>query len=84
MEKNSFVICNEGYTIERFIHGWDESYNDIQTWDIKGLPVAFGAKDKYKGYKVTTRDELKKLFADKQFSSAPFLQVGFTASRFDY
>lgn len=48
------------------------------------MPVAFGAKDKYKGYKVTTRDELKKLFADKQFSSAPFLQVGFTASRFDY
>lgn len=80
----SFVICNEGYTIERFIHGWDASYNDIQTWDIKGLPVAFGAKDKYKGYKVTTRDELKKLFADQQFNSAPFLQVGFTVSQFDY
>ncbi|OJJ61154.1 hypothetical protein ASPSYDRAFT_43049 [Aspergillus sydowii CBS 593.65] len=70
-----FVICNEGYTIERFIHGWDESYNDIQTWDIKGLPVAFGARDKYKGYKVTTREELRKLFADQQFNSAPFLQL---------
>ncbi|KAL4956821.1 thiamine diphosphate-binding protein [Aspergillus filifer] len=70
-----FVICNEGYTIERFIHGWDESYNDIQTWDIKGLPVAFGGGDKFKGYKVTTRDELTKLFANKEFSSAPYLQL---------
>ncbi|KAL4924307.1 alpha-keto acid decarboxylase family protein [Aspergillus undulatus] len=69
-----FVICNEGYTIERFIHGWDESYNDIQTWDIKGLPVAFGGRDKYKGYKVTTRDELAELFANKEFASAPYLQ----------
>ncbi|KAL4800636.1 thiamine diphosphate-binding protein [Aspergillus venezuelensis] len=70
-----FVICNEGYTIERFIHGWDESYNDIQTWDIKGLPVAFGGGDMFKGYKVTTRDELTKLFANKEFSSAPYLQL---------
>ncbi|CBF76546.1 pyruvate decarboxylase pdcA [Aspergillus nidulans FGSC A4] len=70
-----FVICNEGYTIERFIHGWDESYNDIQTWDIKGLPVAFGGKGRYKGYKVTTRDELTKLFASEEFSSAPCLQL---------
>ena len=73
--RNRFVICNEGYTIERFIHGWNESYNDIQTWDIKGLPVAFGGGDKFKGYKVTTRDELTKLFANKEFSSAPYLQV---------
>ncbi|KAL2831059.1 thiamine diphosphate-binding protein [Aspergillus cavernicola] len=70
-----FVICNEGYTIERFIHGWDASYNDIQTWDHQGLPVAFGATDKYKGYKVTTRDELTKLFANQDFCSAPFLQL---------
>ncbi|KAL4918548.1 thiamine diphosphate-binding protein [Aspergillus aurantiobrunneus] len=70
-----FVICNEGYTIERYIHGWDESYNDVQTWDIKGLPVAFNAVDKYRGYKVTTRDELTKLFADQEFCSAPYLQL---------
>ena len=69
------MICNKGYTIERYIHGWDAGYNDIQDWDIKGLPVTFGAKDKYKGHKVQTRDELTQLFADKQFSSAPYLQV---------
>ncbi|PWY84568.1 pyruvate decarboxylase [Aspergillus sclerotioniger CBS 115572] len=70
-----FVICNNGYTIERYIHGWDEGYNDIQPWDIKGLPTVFGAKDKYKGYKVTTRDELRQLFANEEFASAPFLQL---------
>ncbi|PLB52924.1 pyruvate decarboxylase [Aspergillus steynii IBT 23096] len=70
-----FVICNEGYTIERYIHGWDESYNDIQPWDIKGLPTVFGAKDQYKGYKVQTRDELVQLFANQEFSSAPYLQL---------
>lgn len=73
----SFVICNEGYTIERYIHGWEAVYNDIQPWDFLNIPVAFGAKDKYKGYKVTTRDELRELFANEEFASAPCLQVGF-------
>nr|AAD16178.1 pyruvate decarboxylase [Aspergillus oryzae] len=69
-----FVICNEGYTIERYIHGWEAVYNDIQPWDFLNIPVAFGAKDKYKGYKVTTRDELRELFANEEFASAPCLQ----------
>ncbi|KAE8161105.1 pyruvate decarboxylase [Aspergillus tamarii] len=70
-----FVICNEGYTIERYIHGWDAVYNDIQPWDFLNIPVAFGAKDKYRGYKVTTRDELRELFANEEFASAPCLQL---------
>ncbi|KAB8267707.1 pyruvate decarboxylase [Aspergillus minisclerotigenes] len=70
-----FVICNEGYTIERYIHGWEAVYNDIQPWDFLNIPVAFGAKDKYKGYKVTTRDELRELFANEEFASAPCLQL---------
>ncbi|KAL4885132.1 thiamine diphosphate-binding protein [Aspergillus karnatakaensis] len=70
-----FVICNEGYTIERFIHGWNATYNDIQEWDNKGIPVVFGGGDKYKGYKVTTRDELKDLFANQEFNSVPYLQL---------
>ncbi|KAB8200962.1 hypothetical protein P875_00010780 [Aspergillus parasiticus SU-1] len=70
-----FVICNEGYTIERYIHGWEAVYNDIQPWDFLNIPVAFGAKDKYKGYKITTRDELRELFANEEFASAPCLQL---------
>jgi pyruvate decarboxylase len=70
------VLCNEGYTIERYIHGMNESYNDIQEWDFKAIPPTFGAKDNYKGYQVKSRSELEKLFADAKFASAPYLQVG--------
>ncbi|KAL2001572.1 hypothetical protein VTN02DRAFT_1572 [Thermoascus thermophilus] len=71
-----FVICNNGYTIERYIHGWKESYNDIQPWKFKDIPLAFGAKETdYKGYQIRTRQELTNLFADKVFSSAPCLQL---------
>lgn len=70
----SFVICNNGYTIERYIHGWEDEYNDIQEWKFKDIPTAFGAKE-YKGYQIKTREELTKLFADQNFASAPYLQV---------
>jgi pyruvate decarboxylase len=64
-----FVICNDGYTIERYIHGWDSAYNDVQTWKYKDLPKAFGARDdQLKTYAVKTKDEVEKLFGDKEFS----------------
>ena len=72
---HSFVICNEGFTIERYIHGWEQSYNDIQEWDFVDMPKIFGVKDQYKGYRIKSRDELTKLFADQSFASAPSLQV---------
>ena len=74
-KSSSFVICNEGYTIERYIHGWDASYNDIQPWDYANIPKVFGAQDGYKGYRIKTRDELKKLFADQTFCNSDSLQV---------
>ncbi|KAK7529781.1 pyruvate decarboxylase-like protein [Phyllosticta citribraziliensis] len=70
-----FVICNDGYTIERCIHGWDAVYNDIQNWNYKDLPAAFGAKpDRYKTYQVKTKTEVEQLFADKEFNEAPCLR----------
>ena len=70
-----FVICNDGYTIERYIHGMDAVYNDVQTWKYKDLVAAFGAKKgTYKTYQVKTKDELDGLFGDKTFSSAQVLQ----------
>lgn len=71
----SFVICNEGYTIERYIHGWDASYNDIQPWDFYNIPKVFGGQDGYKGYRVKTRDELSQLFADQDFCTSDKLRV---------
>lgn len=72
----SFVICNEGYTIERYIHGMDATYNDIQQWKYKDLVSVFGADPKKsKTYQVKTKQEAEDLFNDKDFSSAPYLQV---------
>jgi pyruvate decarboxylase len=37
------VINNSGYTVERIIHGFHESYNDIQPWRNTEAPSFFGA-----------------------------------------
>ncbi|KAK6069440.1 pyruvate decarboxylase [Seiridium cupressi] len=69
-----FVICNEGYTIERFIHGMEAEYNDVVQWDYKELVTVFSggaeqqAKKGAKKYAVKTKDEIEKLFADKDFN----------------
>ncbi|KZF18872.1 pyruvate decarboxylase [Xylona heveae TC161] len=70
-----FCICNDGYTIERFIHGEDAEYNDIQEWKNKELLNVFGADPKKsKTFTVKTKQQLLDLFADKEFSSAPYIQ----------
>lgn len=64
-----FVICNKGYTIERLIHGMQDSYNDVQEWRYRELPAVFGAKEgQVSTYRVETRGELEKLFGDEEFS----------------
>ena len=70
-----FVICNEGYTIERYIHGMDASYNDIQQWKYKELVSVFGGDPrKQKTYQVKTKQEAEDLFNNKEFAKAEHLQ----------
>ncbi|KAL1303149.1 hypothetical protein AAFC00_006579 [Neodothiora populina] len=70
-----FVICNDGYTIERYIHGMEAEYNDVQEWKYKDLIPTFGAKEgEYKTYQVYTRKEVDDLFADENFCAAPYIQ----------
>jgi len=70
-----FVICNDGFTIERFIHGMDAAYNDIQPWHFKDLVKVFGAKEgESRTYQIKTKDQLHKLFEDKEFNAANVLQ----------
>ncbi|POR36898.1 Pyruvate decarboxylase [Tolypocladium paradoxum] len=69
-----FVICNEGYTIERFIHGMDAEYNDISQWDYKGIVDVFGGQKTCKKFVVETKDELNALLADADFNAAACLQ----------
>jgi hypothetical protein len=70
-----FVICNEGYTIQRLIHGLDAVYNDIRPWYFRGLVNVFGAKQsEYRTYQIKTKEQTNKLFEDKKFNSANVLQ----------
>ncbi|KAH8645643.1 thiamine pyrophosphate enzyme [Xylariales sp. PMI_506] len=67
-----FVICNDGYTIERFIHGMDAGYNDVVQWDYKELVTVFsggaGKEGEARKYVVKTKDDVEKLFSDKDFN----------------
>ncbi|KAG5927094.1 hypothetical protein E4U42_002593 [Claviceps africana] len=69
-----FVICNEGFTIERFIHGMDASYNDIVEWDNKKLIDVFGGTELAQTHSIKTKDELNSLFADASFNAATKMQ----------
>lgn len=75
-----FVLENDGYEIERWVHGKDASYNDIPKWKYSQFPDAFTPAEKaserhVKSYKIRTRDELEALLADKEFSSGKGLHV---------
>ncbi|PNK60729.1 alpha-keto acid decarboxylase family protein [Psychrobacter sp. FDAARGOS_221] len=39
------LVNNDGYTVERAIHGEEELYNDIPACDWQVMPKAFGATD---------------------------------------
>ncbi|MFJ5407653.1 indolepyruvate decarboxylase [Pectobacterium punjabense] len=39
------VLNNEGYTVERAIHGPEQRYNDIAAWNWTRLPAALGADE---------------------------------------
>lgn len=66
-----FLINNDGYTIERYVHGMTASYNDIQMLKYSMLPEAFGAKMGSGGNATTTQvrtiDELESLWQSDSF-----------------
>ncbi|MFJ8364216.1 alpha-keto acid decarboxylase family protein [Streptomyces sp. NPDC093984] len=39
------LVNNDGYTVERAIHGRRAAYNDIAAWDWQKMPAALGAPD---------------------------------------
>lgn len=57
-----FLINNDGYTIERVIHGPRMAYNDIHQWDYTALVKAFGS-DVYTAT-IETELELDALLAE--------------------
>ncbi|KAL8932287.1 MAG: hypothetical protein Q9216_006898 [Gyalolechia sp. 2 TL-2023] len=70
-----FVICNEGYTIERYIHGMEAAYNDISEWKYKDLIPAFGGTPRNsKTYQIKNTQEAEDLFNDEAFATAEVLR----------
>lgn len=79
-----FVIENDGYEIERWVHGPEAHYNDIQRWQYSKLPEVLtveeegeNKKKKVKTWKVRGRRELEELLRDEEFGRGKGLQVSF-------
>ncbi|KAI1742352.1 thiamine diphosphate-binding protein [Xylaria scruposa] len=78
------LINNDGYTIERVIHGLKQGYNDVASWRYLQAPGFFGAKDDTFTAKVKTLGELQDLLNNEAFSKAEgFKMVEVTMDRED-
>lgn len=70
-----FLINNDGYTIERDIHGEQMPYNDIQPWKYHQLPEVFAGNGW--GVKVSTLSQLEKVLqqAEQNREQLAFIEV---------
>lgn len=71
-----FVINNDGYTIERKIHGAEAKYNDIHQWKYTKLLDVFNANpEKSKTYQVRTKTEMDKLLNNRLFATGKYIEL---------
>lgn len=75
-----FVVNNNGYAIERAIHGPEQEYNDVSMmWDHQKMLEFFGARQdlgiKSKSRAVKTVEELEVVLTDEDFASGENYQV---------
>lgn len=69
------VLNNDGYVIERKIHGENAAYNEIASWRWQEMLHFFGAKEgSTASYRVSNRKELDQLFGDADFAKADKMQ----------
>lgn len=70
------ILNNNGYVVERLIHGKDREYNNIKSWNWQKLLDVFDPPaGSYASYKTTNRQELEDLLADEDFAKADKLQL---------
>lgn len=53
-----FLINNEGYTVERAIHGAEQRYNDIAQWNWTALPQALSQQCAAQSWRVSETVQL--------------------------
>lgn len=58
------IVDNDGYTVERAIHGPEEPYNDIARWDWSLLPALFAPDRPAHVHRVRTAAELAAALQD--------------------
>lgn len=81
-----FVINNNGYAIERAIHGPKQGYNDVSMmWDHQKMLEFFGARQEL-GIKATSRatktvEELEAVLNDENFASGENYEVRTSSPR---
>lgn len=52
------LLNNQGYTVERAIHGVEQRYNDIARWNWTRLPQALGETARSQSWQVADRAQL--------------------------
>ena len=77
-----FLINNDGYTIEREIHGPEQQYNDISPmWEYQKMLEFFGGRSEPKvkmtSVQAKTVEELEKILTDPEFAKGDHIQVSF-------
>ena len=80
LDMTIFVINNDGYTIERWIHGMKAGYNDIQPWRYLEAPNYFGADLNDPAYPIITRKarnwgEMNAVMQDKDVQAGKGLTI---------
>jgi indolepyruvate decarboxylase len=77
------VVDNDGYTVERAIHGPDEPYNDIPRWDWTALPSALGADRAPRAHRAETAGEVEAALADADRGPAGVTLIQAVVPRMD-
>lgn len=80
LDMTIFVMNNDGYTIERWIHGMKAGYNDIQPWRYLEAPSYFGAPKDDPAYPVFTKraetwGQLNAALADPKLQAGKGLNI---------
>jgi len=65
-----FLLFNDGYTIERLIHGMNAEYNTLPVWDYGKLFQAFAPSFQTRFHEVRTPVEFERLIKDEEFNAA--------------
>jgi TPP-dependent 2-oxoacid decarboxylase len=77
------VVDNDGFTVERAIHGAEQPYNDIARWDWTAVAGALGPDAASTSRRVTTVDELERALAGSDSSVTGLTLIQAVVPRMD-